>query len=419
MSFARHSASCLLGFLLAAASPSHSAAHLDRAGDVVGETVRLIDARLALMPDIAAAKWVAHLPVTDSAREQVVIAAAGEAAEHRGLARKPVERLFVLQMEAARNRQERLIELWQREGGGPTHAPSLSQSLRPRLDRLTVEFIEALVRAVPYLANAPLDSLSEALPAERWTADERTRLATALKDIHFDTGRSVRRTRMTGILRIGVPADYAPFAWEAGAELVGADIDLTTALAAQLNLTPVYVRSSWAGLLADLEEDRFDLAAGGISVTPARQARAGFSATLVTGGKTAIGRCSDKARFTSLQRIDQRGVRVVENPGGTNEAFARRHLTEASLAIHTDNVSVFNELLEGRADVMLTDDLEVARIARHESRLCRLFDDVFEPADKALLLPPESEWKDLVDPVVAPAVTRGDYRHWLEMATAR
>ena len=77
---------------------------------------------------------------------------------------------------------------------------------------------------------------------------------------------------------------------------------------------------------------------------------------------------------------------VIENPGGTNEAFARRHLTQADLTIHKDNISVFDELKDGRADVMVTDDLEIARITRLEPKLCRFFEEVFETTEKAILV---------------------------------
>jgi cyclohexadienyl dehydratase len=68
---------------------------------------------------------------------------------------------------------------------------------------------------------------------------------------------------------------------------------------------------------------------GGASVTPERAAIGDFSITLVTDGKRPIARCVDKDRYASIAAIDQPDVRVVFNPGGTNEAFAKAHFPDA------------------------------------------------------------------------------------------
>ena len=57
------------------------------------------------------------------------------------------------------------------------------------------------------------------------------------------------------------------------------------------------------------------------------------------------------------------------NPGGTNEAFARSRYRNANLRIHGDNRTIFKEIAEGRADVMVTDLIEQLWAGR-DSRLC-------------------------------------------------
>ena len=178
-------------------------------------------------------------------------------------------------------------------------------------------------------------------------------------------------------------------------------------LAAALGLRPVFVRSSWRSLLADLDADRFDIAVGGISVTAARQAVASFSLPVAHSGKTAIGRCADRERLGTLAAIDQPGVRVVENAGGTNEAFARDTLHQAALRIHADNRTVFDEIVADRADVMFTDDTEVALATRRHPELCRLLTELYAPADKAILLPRDPAWARVVDGWLGPELARG------------
>jgi cyclohexadienyl dehydratase len=334
---------------------------LQEPAQLVADVWHLADERLGLMDAVAAAKWPTHAPVTDPVRESVVIRAAGERAAAVGLAREPVERLFTVQIAAARAIQERLTTHWQHDGFDYRGPPlRLAEDLRPRLDALTTRLITALYLAAPVIASAgaapPADLAMDAQP--------RAALRQALAAVRLDGPGSLQRAEASGVLRIGTPADYAPFAVAHGGMLQGSDVELAVQLAAALQLRPVFIRTSWQALLDDLTADRFDIAVGGVSANAARRARADISVALSRSGKTAIGRCHDQSRLASLAAIDRRTVTVVENPGGTNESFARAHLQSARLVIHPDNRTVFDELLSGRADVMFTDETEV-RLATH------------------------------------------------------
>jgi cyclohexadienyl dehydratase len=421
---------CAAALLEVAAPPARGAEPASAAvlgpADLVAEVLARADDRLALMPAVAAAKWSQHQPVSDPARESAVTLAAGDRAAELGLVREPVAALFALQVRLARAAQQSLYERWQRgealEERGPPQ--SLGGELRPRLDRLTDEFVAALYLAAPVLADP--DAVTrfaavarERLPGPRWSAADRAELLAALAAVRLAAPRSLARARGARVLRIGTPADYAPFSAEAGGRVAGADIALALRLAAALDLRPVFLRSAWRTLLEDLNADRFDVAVGGISVTPARLAVASFSLPIAHGGKTAIGRCADRDRLGTLAAIDQPGVRVIENAGGTNEAFARETLHAATLRVHADNRTVFDEIVAERADVMFTDDTEVALVAHRRPELCRLLAELYAPADKAILLPHDPSWAAAVNAWLAPEIDRGTPARLLREELAR
>ncbi|WP_417451520.1 transporter substrate-binding domain-containing protein [Kordiimonas sp.] len=161
-------------------------------------------------------------------------------------------------------------------------------------------------------------------------------------------------------IRVGTTGDYQPVTWwnTETDRFEGQDIDLVKAFAHAKGHELIFVRTSWPTLMDDLTAGNFTVAVGGISHTDARARVALVSNTIRTDGKVALVRCGEEARFDSMKKINQPHVRVVENPGGTNEKFARKHITIAGLRVVDDNHAPFTALLEGAADVMFTDGIE-------------------------------------------------------------
>jgi cyclohexadienyl dehydratase len=130
-----------------------------------------------------------------------------------------------------------------------------------------------------------------------------------------------------------------------------------------------------------------------------RRRRRFLSIPVLHDGKRPIARCADKDRYTSIDAIDRPGVRVVVNPGGTNERFARANLNHAALSEHPDNRTIFDEIAAGHADVMITDGAEVDYQARlHPGILCpATVADSFDQFDKAYWMTRDAALKQTVD----------------------
>lgn len=192
----------------------------------------------------------------------------------------------------------------------------------------------------------------------------------------------------SGSLRVCTTGDYAPFTLQTSAEhFEGMDIDLAHSLANALNVELKLVKTSWPHLMDDFLS-QCDIAMGGVSVTSERLKKAAFSQAHMVDGKTPIARCTDQAKYQSLQDIDKPEVRVIVNPGGTNEKFARTRLHQAYIEVHPDNVTIFDQIVAGKADVMITDASETLWQARKHHELCAIHpEQPFQFAEKAYMLP--------------------------------
>lgn len=204
-----------------------------------------------------------------------------------------------------------------------------------------------------------------------------------------------------GVLRVGATGDYSPFASldRATGVYSGLDIDLAQSLADALGVKLEIVATSWPSLTRDFEAGNFDMAIGGVSVTLERAKHGLFSTAYLREGKTPIARCADSPKFQTLADIDRPGVRVIVNPGGTNEKFDRARLKAATIITHRDNATIFDALAAGDADIMITDASETRYQQKlHLGVLCAIHPDrPFDFAEKAYWLPFDPPLKAFVD----------------------
>lgn len=121
----------------------------------IDHLLQLIDARLAVAPQVAQAKWNAGKSVDDAAREQRILDAVSQQAMVTGVDVLFAGDFFRAQIEANKLLQRCLLEQWRREIRPPfAEAPSLAAEVRPRLDRLTPQLLDAL-RGFPHVVAAP------------------------------------------------------------------------------------------------------------------------------------------------------------------------------------------------------------------------------------------------------------------------
>lgn len=217
-----------------------------------------------------------------------------------------------------------------------------------------------------------------------------------------------------GVLKACTPGDYKPFSFALpDGSFEGLDVDLATSLANSLGVKVQFVKTTWAKMMDDFTGGACDIAVGGISVTLERQKRAWFSAPYMVNGKTPLVRCADVSRFQTVAAIDQPGVKVVANPGGSNERFARANFKTAQLTIHPENLTIFNEVLSGRADVFVTESAEtLVQQKLHPGALCAVNPDKpLQYGEMAYLLPKgDVLTKAYVDQWLHLIKAQGDYQ---------
>ena len=98
-------------------------------------------------------------------------------------------------------------------------------------------------------------------------------------------------------------------------------------------------------------------------------------------------------------RPSRPAVRVIFNPGGSNERFARANFKQAKLTLHGENVTIFDEILANRADVFVTESAEAITQQKLKPGLCAINPDKpLQYGEMAWLLPRDDvAFKSYVD----------------------
>lgn len=201
-------------------------------------------------------------------------------------------------------------------------------------------------------------------------------------------------------LRVGTTGDFMPFSYKIDSNKIyaGLDIEMAKTLAKSLDLEVAFIETSWPTLMEDLRNGKFDIGMSGITITPERQTKAFFSIPVLSSGKAAITRDENSLNYNSIEKINKQNVRVIFNPGGTNEAFARANFPKARLILNDNNLDIFQKLVDGEADVMVTDAVEtLMREQIHKELKAVNPNQPFNSFDFGYLIEKDAVFKTVID----------------------
>ncbi len=183
---------------------------------------------------------------------------------------------------------------------------------------------------------------------------------------------TIVRIQERGQLLVGTTGDYRPLSYqENDGTYWGFGIEVAQKIAERIGVGIEFVKTSWPTLTTDVltEPQAFDLAIGGITITDTRKETMLMSNGYLANGKTILCRAAEADKYQSLADVDKPEIRVMVNPGGLNEKFAKENLTHANIIVHPKNEEIPNQVAEGNADVMITEITEAPWYVQNDPRL--------------------------------------------------
>jgi len=127
--------------------------------------------------------------------------------------------------------------------------------------------------------------------------------------------------KQDGVLTVGNDTTYAPFEFMDSTNApTGFDVDLISAVAANLGLKAQIVTTAWDGIIPALQAQKFEAVISAMTITPDREKEVLFSTPYY---RSEMGIVFDKTLHTISGPEDLAGLRVGVQIGTTGETSAR------------------------------------------------------------------------------------------------
>ena len=173
--------------------------------------------------------------------------------------------------------------------------------------------------------------------------------------------RTVQEIKDSGVIKIGVFTDKAPFGYvDENGKNQGFDIYFTDRIAKDLGVKVEYISLDPASRVEYAETAKVDIVAANFTVTPERAEKVDFSFPYM---KVSLGVVSpDKAVIKSVE--DLKDKTLIVSKGTTAEYYFSKNHPEIKLQKYDSYADAYNALLDGRGDAFSTDNTEVLAWAK-------------------------------------------------------
>ena len=191
--------------------------------------------------------------------------------------------------------------------------------------------------------------------------EEKTEAQAPAQETTVAKARTVQEIKDSGVIRIGVFTDKAPFGYiDENGKNQGYDVYFTDRLAKDLGVNVEYISLDPASRVEYAETAKVDIVAANFTVTPERAEKVDFSLPYM---KVSLGVVSpDGAVIKSVEELKDKTL--IVSKGTTAEYYFSKNHPEVKLQKYDSYADAYNALLDGRGDAFSTDNTEVLAWAK-------------------------------------------------------
>ncbi len=168
---------------------------------------------------------------------------------------------------------------------------------------------------------------------------------------------------VNGELRVGTTGDWNPMTMidPTSKEHKGFDIDIATALAADMGVKVVFVPTTWKTLVNGIVAAKYDMTSSA-SLSPKRALVSGYSLSYFAVQDVPPMLNKTKGKYNSWADLNNPNVTVAVTLGTVQEKRAEVLFTKSKIIKVSAPARDYQEVLAGRADISMTSNLEAAKL---------------------------------------------------------
>ena len=208
---------------------------------------------------------------------------------------------------------------------------------------------------------------------------------------------------------IAISNDYVPFNYldPNTGEPGGWDYEATAAACALLNCTPVFVEAAWEGIIQNVADGQYDMAADGITITEERAQVVDFSDGYMSVEQRLLAR-ADEARFDSVQAfIDNPDLVLGTQTGTTNYETAAGLLPTERIQAFEQFPFAVQALIAGDVDAVIIDETAGQGYVGVSSDQLMLVGESMASQELGFIFPPGSDLVEAFNAALAEMAANG------------
>ena len=234
----------------------------------------------------------------------------------------------------------------------------------------------------------------ETAPAEEATTEEATTEAAVEETA---TEEAAPAEAAGGQLIMATNAEFPPYEYREGDQIVGIDADIAAAIAEELGMELVIEDMQFDSIIAAVQSGKADIGVAGMTVTEDRLATVNFSTPYTQAAQVIIVKADSEITTPDALTGKTIGVQL----GTTGDIYAE-DIEDATIDRYNKGFEAVQALLQGKVDAVII-DREPANVFVEQNEGLKVVDEEFTVEDYAICIAKDNT--DLLEKINAALAT--------------
>ena len=242
-----------------------------------------------------------------------------------------------------------------------------------RLKKLTaVSLATAMALSMTACASKPAET--EAPATEAATEAAETEAAEAAEETE-----AAEAAETNGTLVMATNAEFPPYEFREGGEIVGIDVEIAAAIAAQMGMDFEVEDIAFDSIIPAVQSGKADFGAAGMTVTEDRKQSVDFSESYATATQVIIVK-EDNAEIATPDDLEGKTIGV--QLGTTGDIYAS-DIPDATIEQYNKGFEAVQSLTQNKIDAVIIDG-EPAKVFVSQNEGLKILDEAFTTEEYAI-----------------------------------